>query len=117
MILRAYYMDKQVLLNVPTNNLVYDGKNFVDPALAKTVVLITTGSAQATVPVEYPIERFYYLSDVLTWTNYWVCKVIGIQSDVDQLPTDVITADPPTDGMCVCGVTCNGLEIQQVPVY
>lgn len=115
MILLAYYKDKQVLLDVPAGSMVYDGSAFVDPEKAKTVALVQTTQAQAAVPIDYPIDRSTD-SYQLTWQNQWVCKVIGVHSQADTTSSDVVTTAPPADGMCVCGVTCNGIEIQQVPI-
>jgi hypothetical protein len=113
----VYYKDKQVLLDVPDGRMVYDGANFVDPAKAKTVALLQTVQAQASVPFEYPIKGSPWPpSDQLTWQNTWVCKVIGVHSQATTTASDVVVTDPPADGMCVCGITCNGTEIQQVPV-
>lgn len=115
MILRTFYKDAQALVNVPDGSLVFDGKDFVDPSKAKYVALVYTTQVDAV--VQYPVAPGVMMGETLSWVNQLVCKVIGIDSLATELPTDVVAVPEPADGMCVCGVTCTGTEIQQVLVY
>lgn len=115
MILRTFYKDAQALVNVPDGSLVFDGKEFVNPAKANYVALVYTTQVDAV--LQYPVAPGKTMNESLSWVNQLLCKVIGIHSLDTEFPTDVIAVPEPADGMCVCGVTCTGTEIQQVQVY
>ena len=116
MIVLAWFKGGKVNVNVPNGSLVYDGREFVDPAKAANVALVYAEMATASRPSAYPIERFNSPENQLTWQNLWVCKVIQVLNPADAMPTDVVTAPPPVDGMCVCGITCDGVNVQNVVV-
>lgn len=115
MILTAWYMNRKVLIGVDANSLVFDGSSWVSPRFARYVALkyftdVTQSNAQS-----YPIQ--YHKEEIdLTWKNYWVCKILDYDPN-GVMPSDVIQEVDPNNGECLCGVTCLGTEIQNVPVY
>jgi hypothetical protein len=116
MIVSAYYKDGTANINVPNGSLVYDGTSFVAPNKAKTIALIYTSESIANRPGPYPIERFLSPDNTLTWTNLWVCTVIGVLNQANQNPVDVVTRPAPAGGMCICGITCDGINVQGILV-
>lgn len=117
MIVRAYFMDREVFLNVPNGSLVFNGNAFVSPESAEWMVLNITNTATAVFPDTYPVNR--YPDPVrleLGWINRWVVKILGVVSEAEAVPADVIYIINP-NSECVCGVTCFGEEVRNVPVY
>ena len=123
MIITAWYLTKKVLLGVPEGSLVYDGRGWVTPASAKSVVLTTKASAQVVVnrPVTYQTaykepscEEPPPPKISLAFNNLFICKVLSVSEG--SLPEDIL-AVPAPEGFCLCGVTCVGTEIKDVNVY
>lgn len=113
--IKAWYNGKLVYLGLDANSLVFDGSEFVRPQDAKLVAIVETTTVG-------PINLFAPWSETatlpqaaLTWTNMWLCTVVA----VDQTPIadhDVVTVIDEHNGACICGVSCNGTELQYVQV-
>ena len=126
MIIKVWYLNRQVLIGVPDDALVFDGRSWVSPTEAEYVALNTLIGVTASIQGEYAIQEKPIrpeppecgdppLPPQVTWENYFLCKVIDVEDG--NIPTGVIIAEDPTGGVCVCGVTCAGTEIVGVPVY
>jgi hypothetical protein len=118
MIVRAYYKDREVLLTVPDSGLIFDGTSFVSVASAKWIALKWFTPVEAATPQHYPIE-YPAVETVHNWENYWVCKVIGLESSLPNggAITDTIEVTDPLNGACLCGITCIGGEVQNINVF
>jgi hypothetical protein len=117
MIVRAYYMNREVYLNVPNGSLVFDGNAFVSPESAEYMTLTRPPTFSGNYPERYPVNRYPDAAPIeLTWANYWVVKIIGVTSEEEAIPTDVVYIVDPNEE-CVCGITCFGEEVRNVPVY
>jgi hypothetical protein len=121
MIITAWYLGTQVLLGVPEDSLVYDGRAWVTPSTAKYVALITRKEVEANLPIPYQTayEEPSCVPPVppplsLTFNNMFLCKVLSVSAG--SMPQDVLAVPAPVD-FCLCGVTCVGTEIVDVPVY
>ena len=120
MILKVFYLGREMLVDAGTD-LVFDGTAFVSPIQAKYVALSVAGTATSEphlYPIDYRIDQ-----PQMQWTNHWVCKVISVEDATLGLTgTDVISIPSPVplgpDGKppCICGVTCQGTEVQNINV-
>lgn len=113
--LSAWYRGQLVYLNVPPNSLVFDGQNFVRPSDVQQVALVTTVPVgPVTVPGPWP-ETNTLQQAALSWLNTWICKVADRGSQTTGV-SDVVSVSDPNNGQCVCGVTCEGTDLQYVQV-
>lgn len=118
MIIHAWFMDKEVLLEVDESMLVFDGNNYVSVSEAEYVALYVPTRVQLKLPNEvYPIQLSPTGSEDYTLNNRWVCKVIRVTGGSLEDVPDVVQVVDPTDGRCICGVTCQGTEFVDVNVY
>jgi len=86
-LITAVYLDKTVQLLVAPSTLVFDGKNYVDPFVAKTVVILGDNLLTSS-PQVYPINPTP--SPVFTYENELICTVISVSvTTTDQV--DVIS--------------------------
>jgi len=113
--IKAWFNGRQVLLGLQQNALVFNGFEFVRPQDAKFVAIIETVTVgPENVPPPWP-ETQTIDQAALTWTNYWLCEVIAINQTTigDQ---DVVAVNDPNNGACVCGISCQGRDLQYVQV-
>lgn len=118
MIIQTHFKNQQVLLNVPTGNLVFDGSTFLPPEEAKYVQLVQQSDvANFSFPrTDYPEQSALSNPIPLELFTGFLCKVIQITSQDDATPDDILNVADPTGGVCICGVTCQGNKIVLVPV-
>ena len=111
----AWYNGQQVKLGVGPNALIFDGVQFVPPADVKFVAIVQTVTVgPETVPVPWP-ETQTIEQTALTWINMWICQVISTGGPAIS-DRDVVSITDPANGVCICGVTCQGTDIQYVTV-
>lgn len=93
-------------LGVAEGLLVFDGEQFVEPAHAAYLELFA-------IPVEALSAGFMSLAVTLSAAVKIKAVVIGVDPTVVPV-TDpsVVVAIDPTDGQCVCGITCSGTDIR-----
>ena len=48
-------------------------------------------------------------------SDSYICAVIRTESDTTTT-TDVVQQADPTGGVCICGITCTGANIQCIQV-
>jgi hypothetical protein len=113
--IKAKFRGKTVLLSIPDNSLVFDGREFVSPKKAKRVMLGLIGQANFMSPGPVTLDQFQS-RHALIMRNYFLCTVLGTDVSSTGQPSDVITIPDPNDGICLCGVTCTGTNIQYVKV-
>lgn len=114
--IRAWYKGNPVILGIAANSLVFDGFQFVRPQDAEFVQIVETVStgAQAVPP---PWPQTQTLDQVtLTWTNSWLCKVIDDQ-ETPIADRDIVAIPDPNNGACICGISCQGTDLQYMQVF
>lgn len=113
--LKAWFNGKQVYLGFPAGYLVFDGFSFVRPQDAKFVAIVETDRAgPVLLPAPWP-ETQTLVQEALTWYNTWICEVIALDQTLIT-GTDVVSVIDPNNGVCVCGVSCMGTNLQYVKV-
>lgn len=112
MIITAWHQANTVQLLVPDGYLVYDGLQFVKPERASTVMLIQ-GSSPAS-GQHYPVQELGVLPD-FTAGYHWVCSIISVVNSATSVQ-DVLASIDPLAGVCLCGITCFGPKILNVPI-
>lgn len=112
MIITAWCQAQTVQLRVPDGYLLYDGLHFVKPESASTVMLIN-GVSTASGP-HYPVQETGVLPD-FTAGYHWVCSVISVVVSPTSVQ-DVVASADPLNGACLCGITCFGPKILNVPI-
>lgn len=98
----------QVLLNDTTavfevydDELVFDGSQFIKPENASYIQVLAYGYAD----VPDGLSRFKLL------------KVLNVETVVGTEPSqDVVVEVDPSNGECVCGLTCHGTNLKYVQV-
>lgn len=108
--LLVWCLDQHIVVSLPDNALVFDGSSFVSPSDAKYIQLATvtpiTYSSQ-----HYPVEEKYN-NLLVTQQNIFVCKVLGTVEATSK--TAAVTVTDPTNGVCICGITCTGTQISAI---
>lgn len=99
-----------VAVVVAENTLVYDGHHFVVPEEALTVQLVTMPVDALTLPYETLAARQLVtdtavIARVVAYTGY------GTVSSVN-----LIVQPDPSNGECVCMITCQGTDLSYVQV-
>ena len=113
MIIIALYNGAQVQLNVSDGYLVLDGNRFVPPSQAQFVTLLTT-TPGVLAPENYPIQE---LGSTIAGSvdTVFCCQVVSVNPTPEPV-SDVVTSVDPLAGACLCGVTCFGTQIMNVPI-
>lgn len=94
-------------LAVGANTLVFDGQTFLEPQLLTYAELYGLPVSAQSVPYkEIPAQ-------VLSTAVRIRAKVLGVDP-TDEPVTDpkLVTQPDPTNGQCICGLTCNGTELR-----
>lgn len=101
---------RQVVMNVADNTLVYDGQNFVAPEDAKYVMLYDIPVDALSLPFQYPAVHFQ--------TNAAnKCAVLAYNGTTEPSTSpEVIHVGDPSMGLCICGITCQGVNLAYVKV-
>jgi hypothetical protein len=102
----------QQVIDVDNQDLVLSGGTFVPVAVAPTITLVGTTFSSQYMP-------FGTASDLdLTQTPQTELRVCWREPvGQDDYPNEnVIVAVDPTDGVCQCGITCNGTNISYAVV-
>jgi len=99
----------QSTLRIADNTLVYDGSRFVEPIDAKYVSLYD-------VPVGVPIG--FGISQQVAQTASYISAAVVAFNPVSVIATDAnVQAEPdPSNGLCICFITCKGTWISFVQV-
>ncbi len=113
MIITAWYQAGHIQLKVPDGYLVYDGDTFVKPDQAKTVMVINSVATSAH-GAQYSVQETLVTPD-FTSGYHWVCSVVSVAASADTAQ-DVLAAVDPLAGACLCGITCFGPQILNVPI-
>jgi hypothetical protein len=114
--IKAWYNGQQVYLGIQANALVFDGQNFVRPEDTEYVAIVETVSVgPETVPQFWPVTRTIE-QEALTWTNTWLCKIIALNQE-SVIAIDVQAVNDPNNGDCLCGIFCDGVDLQYAQVY
>jgi hypothetical protein len=102
----------QKQMGIADNTLVYDGYEFKEPSDLVYAMLYAVDTPALSVPYkEVPAEQLSVAQRIRA-------KVVG--KDPQQSPTSdgsLVVAADPTDGVCLCGLTCTGTEIRFAKVY
>lgn len=108
--LRVYLPTNSIgIFNIADGDLVYDGSEFILPQNAKYIELYD-------VPVNALSLEYKNVVEMLT-----VSQVISA-CVIDYLPVSVPATDPQVivepnpSSSCVCGITCNGMNLSYVKV-
>ncbi len=101
---------RQVVMNVADNTLVYDGQNFVAPEDAKYVMLYAVPITAMNLPFQYPAIQFQTSA-----ANKCAVLAYNGTSEPSTSP-EVVHVDDPSLGMCICGITCQGVNLAYVKV-
>lgn len=104
----------QQIIDVDPDVLILSNGEFISPALATSITLISVSVEVGFIPFnsdQIPIE----LQNNST-KEIRICKRINVNSD-DYPNPDVIEVNDPTGGVCICGITCLGTQITYVQVY
>lgn len=115
MIITAIYLGMSIQLSVDDGFLVYDGVQFVEPASAKTVMLVHT-TGVSVVGNTYDIQNSSPIPVGLTIYNQYVCTVTSVTPGTLVSVFQPVTSSDPTGGNCICGITCSGTEVQAVQI-
>jgi hypothetical protein len=104
--------NQQLTLDVPSGELVlYDGV-FVDPSTAPAITL-------AAVDVDASFTPFgKTTAEPLTikqQRQVAICSAEDIP-DSEVQPSPIVIAPDPSDGECICGITCAGTNLRYVQV-
>lgn len=96
-------------LDVQTGELVYDGRDFQDPSKTQFVSLHEAYSEGDTIPFPESVHCIV--------TSYLRLNVID-RVAVANSSSDprLILAEDPTNGECICGITCDGIRLAYVEI-
>lgn len=99
----------QALLKIADDTLVFDGQTFVDPLIAKYVMLHT-------VPINALSLTFKEAATAFIISSPFVrAFVLASASTSEALTTPAVEVAPdPSLGTCICGITCRGTLLQYV---
>jgi len=101
----------QATLGVAENTLVFNGQDFVTPEDLQYAELYT-------VPVQALSMPYRQLSSLMLSTMVKI-KALVTAKDPTVVPTtdtQLVAADDPTLGQCLCGLTCSGVDLRFVTV-
>lgn len=100
----------RVQLAVAEGALVFDGSNFVEPARARQVALLNTQETPAVVAIKGVPAMLGFKGTVLA-------GVVGYDP-MSEPSTDsaLVSATDPSNGLCICGITCKGTNVAYVQV-
>ncbi len=102
--------EKQVLVSVADDTLVYDGQNYVHPSVAKYVALYTVPVDALSLPFEVASQEFMTRSLI-------TAQVVAYNPVSKPSTNPLVIAEPdPSLGECVCFVTCKGTWLSYVRV-
>ncbi len=98
-------------VEVADDILVYNGSDFVKIADAKYVVLYH-------VPVSAYTQPFRDLATSLIVASYYVRALVLSKAAHVVTTTDplLVTAADPSQGQCLCFITCNGTDLSYVKI-
>jgi hypothetical protein len=110
MIITVQLPNGTATLGVAEDLLVFDGEQFVDPTNAAYLELFS-------IPVEALSSGFSSLAVTLSAAVRLRANVLGLDPTVVPVtdPSVVIAVDP-SDGKCICGITCAGTNLRFVIV-
>jgi hypothetical protein len=103
----------QQVIDVDVDILILSGGEFVSPQIAPTITISRTPySASFTTFGSTPITGSLTLASQDEVRICWR-EPVG----TDQYPNEnVVTSTDPSDGQCVCGITCSGTQLSYVVV-
>lgn len=104
---------KQQIIDVPSDVTILSEGKFVTPGVAPTVTLTRTASrSQFTAFTQDEVQ-----SNLITQQTQEVKVCFREPSDLQQYPDgSVIEATDPSNGACLCGITCAGTNLAYVQV-
>lgn len=108
---------EEFFIDVPDDTLIMDGDyNFLTPDRIQTVAIAAPG-IQFNFKPHLPPSRAAFIA--MNINVLYVYRVINTepQSSVEYPNPNVIEAIDPTNGQCLCGITCLGTELAFVKVY
>lgn len=96
-------------LDVRNDELVYDGREFREPEKTQFVSLHESPSVGDTMPFPESVHCMV--------TGYLRLSVLD-REQVQAGSSDprLILAEDPTDGICICGITCDGVRLSYVKI-
>ena len=103
---------RSVQLGVAENTLVFDGLSFANPSDVSWIELYTIPVSAMSMPYKD------VLSQALTAEVRIRASVLEIDNTVVPVtdPSVVASLDP-SNGECICGITCNGTDIRFANVH
>lgn len=105
---------KQRIIDVPSTELVLSDGRFMSPSVAPTVTL----TKAPTRSVYETFEQDQTQLGLITSQSVELKVCFREPSDLQEYQDgDVVEAFDPTDGQCVCGITCAGTKLSYAQVY
>lgn len=99
-------------LQVADTDLIYNGQGFVAPKDAEYVELYSVPTQALTVPF-----NAQHLITQLSTQTHIVARVLGYDLIASAVTSpEIVAAVGPSDGQCVCFVTCSGTELRFIKV-
>lgn len=96
---------------VADDALIFTGSEFRTPKVGNYMMLLS-------VPVHAQTIPFSEVSTAFLIADYKYLALITAVNPVPETTTDpqVVSAVDPSNGVCICGITCIGTELQYVKV-
>ncbi len=100
----------KALMDVADNVLVYDGSEFTVPTVNKYVMLYTLAVSALSAPYKDTVLALQTAVQIRA-------MVTAIdQSSVPDTDPSLVSTPDPSEGLCICGITCAGTDLTFVAV-